>query len=91
MTESVVITALERTFLTFRGRTKHLISIALFWKGHWGRGRLPWEKEVGEIPQGAARGSSPVPPQESAQMRRGPGRHDMHKQKNQKGCAFPYR
>jgi hypothetical protein len=65
LTESVVITALELNFFTLWGRTKRLISIALFFKGHWGRGRLPWEKEVGEIPQGTARGSSSVPPQES--------------------------
>ncbi|REJ10539.1 hypothetical protein DYE48_03400 [Halobacillus trueperi] len=29
--------------------------------GGWEAARLPWEKETGEIPQGAARGSSALP------------------------------
>jgi hypothetical protein len=47
LTESVVITALDRNFFTLWGRTKRLISIALFWKG---------ETPVGE---GSTTGHSP--------------------------------
>ncbi|REJ09462.1 hypothetical protein DYE48_10255 [Halobacillus trueperi] len=29
--------------------------------GGWEAARLPWEKEIGEIPQDVVRGSSPLP------------------------------
>ncbi|ASF38530.1 hypothetical protein CEH05_05105 [Halobacillus halophilus] len=52
--------------------------------------RLPWEKELGEIPQGVKRARKlTVSPQESVQMWHHPERHDQHKPSIKRTVVFP--
>ncbi len=52
--------------------------------------RLPWEKVLGEIPQGVKRARKlAVPPQESVQMWNRPDRHDQLKPTIKRKAIFP--